>query len=129
MKNVSPKEPKAIEPAPIRLTADETRLLIAASMATKPIENYHGDSLANLGLVKRVPLRDPKEKAVKLKTAWIELAAAARARQFSIVKTKLDEIANITHYERPGYIITPLGREVVRGITIRLTKEYAGPKQ
>lgn len=118
-----------IDAAPIRLTADETRLVwkLMQSNGT-PQQAYSGCSLVELGLAKKVSIAPKEDFTAKRAEAWVKLATAAKVRdkkQVSSALSTIEECDRNSKREESGYVLTERGKQVARGLTIRWNTQYA----
>lgn len=116
---------KVIETSTIRLSMDETRTLLRAGMSKNPITAYGADYLVGLGMLRQVTIRpDPKPKEVE--RLWRQALHAVQRRERSSALTQLDKIRQLTEpQEKRGYVLTELGKQVSRGITVRMNRQLA----
>jgi hypothetical protein len=71
----------AFEASPIKLSVDETRLVIKATVAGKPIDgSFQCNALAELGIFRRIEIPEEKDTARKVAECW------ARARKALVAK-------------------------------------------
>lgn len=117
------KPEKAIETAPIRLTSDETRALMKLSASDgTPIETFHACGLVDLGLAAKVETPAVDFKAER-KACWERIQKAAQKEDKRSVEREienLDGYTNKTTFKKVGFTLTPLGKQIARGVTVRL---------
>lgn len=113
-----------IEHSPVRLTSDETRLMLRMAQSTAPIDpSYNGRSILELGLAEEVPMMTEAEKKKRNVEAWNKLRLALTARDLELAKTAVREIEKSSESNsKTGFVLTDLGKQVARGITVRITK-------
>ncbi len=120
-------EEKAIETAPIRLSADETRAIIRALAAGgKPIQDYRCDGLVSLGLM-RPAVIPPVDESKAETTAWHALVVASKLRNMRDVKKAMSELERISSNrarKQNGFVLTPLGSQVARGVSVRMGAQF-----
>lgn len=117
---------KVFETATIRLSMDETRALVALSVAGAPTKEVYGASLlVNLGLAKKVSMPVP-DMSGKIKQHWKAAQTCTRNMDLNGASESLRQIRNleskISTSTSAGYVLTAQGEQVARGITIRLGK-------
>ena len=108
---------------PIRLSVDEARSLLELYVSgNKPPKPYRADMLVKIGLATETPVK-PKATAADEAQAWKALLIAAKAKNLSEVRRLYDSIGNIRYRadrKECTYALTALGREVARGITVKM---------
>jgi len=124
---VANEEP-GIQTSPIRLTVEETKLVLRASIAGKPIQDKYpnlGVGLSDMGIFRRIEVSEEKVTAGKIAECW------SRARKGLAIKD-LDGVHQAMHdLERLSadrdrnnstylYELTALGKNIARGITVRV---------
>ena len=117
---------RVIETSPVRLSAEETRLMMKAAIAGEPISTWQNVSgLADLGLMTKVKM-PPKKGLDTVETLWVKAEKAVKLRRRDEAAGALSRIQTLsTARQQDGYILTPLGKEVARGLTVRLNAQYA----
>lgn len=112
-----------LQVSPIRLAADETRLIVKAATRGVPVEGHACSGLADLGIFIEVPTDDKQHKA-DLSLAWKELVSAAKAQDLESVQDAARRLGQLerqhTSCERKFYQLTPFGKQVARGVTVRM---------
>lgn len=117
--------PPAFEIPPIRLSSEETRTIMRAYQnAGKPIKLYHRDGeLLELGILKEVPLVSGPAKGVGVSEAWKDMKEAVARRDMRAVEKCQVALEKMIEADRSvGYILTPMGIELARGLTVRVVK-------
>ncbi len=115
------------ETSPIRLSADETRLIVkAANNGGKPICDYHRGGLVEMGILQTNVVKPPDHSA-EIAELWRAMRNAAKAEDVSEVRRLLGRIETLKSDKKPkeGYILTSLGKQIARGITVRLNGTIA----
>lgn len=119
-----------IETAAIRLTSDETKALIKVHLASgKPVGFSYGNaavSLVDLGLFEVAKVAG-KTRVERTNELWQTISEAAVSRNRPQIETafrKFDQ--NRATDEIKQYVLTDAGKQVARGITIKLNAQYAG---
>lgn len=116
---------RVIEPTTIRLTSDETRMLMKAAVNPEGIAmHYNGRGVIELGLVKKIPA--PKDTKAKLEAALKNARQAALASKTWPVLVKRYSAASkaadaVRYAAKPEelHVLTPAGKALVSSITIR----------
>lgn len=113
-----------IEHSPVRLTSDETRFLLRMAQSTGPIEEtYNSRSLMELGLAEEMPMMTEAEKKKRNVEAWNKLRLALTTRELDLARTAVRQIEKSSESNsKTGFVLTDLGKQVARGITVRITK-------
>lgn len=117
---------RAIETAPIKLTADETRAIMKAANASHPIQDYRCCSLVDLGIMKVVMI-EPKDHTQARVKCWHEIRKGAQAEDMPRIERAqrdLNEFARQTAKKEKGHVLTPLGKQVARGVSVKLNGQY-----
>lgn len=121
------KTEKVIETAPIRLTGDETRVIMkAATNFPKPISDYRCCALVDLGLMKKAVFPKP-DSAPVIAECWKKIRVSALKSDRTGINSQLQKISEFeraTTKKDEGYTLTPLGREVARGVTVRMNSQF-----
>lgn len=119
----SSKDSVAFEIPAIRLSVDESRAIFKASQASGPIESYASRSLVELGIMKAAKITS--KKADNESASWAKLKAAVSAADLPMAKRALDSIYTARAEKgRTGYILTELGKQVARGISVRMAAQF-----
>jgi hypothetical protein len=118
---------EVIETSPVRLTSDETRAVLRCSQSLKPVRHSYSrdmNSLLELGLVEKVPMETPAARQKRLNSAWASMKVACAAKDSAVAASALKEISEINRTEDPemGYVLTEIGKQVARGITVRIVR-------
>lgn len=120
------KVEKVVETMPVRLTGDETRALMKLSAANGvPTDTYHACGLVDLGIAAKVesPAKDYKsEKAA----CWDSIREAAKNEHSGRLRGALERLDSLSEQSIPkkiGFILTPLGKQIARGVTVRLNSQ------
>jgi hypothetical protein len=116
-----------IETSPVRLTADETRLLLRAAQSPKPItERYNSTApaLVDIGLFVKVAVETEAARRKRTADAWAKAKLGVTAKDAGTVNNAMRELAAVDRNDGPemGYVLTAVGKEVARGISVRITK-------
>lgn len=122
----------AIETAPIRLTMDETKLLIRAANAGKPIKlDYQapGNELADLGVLRRVEVSEEKDTALKVAECWARAKKALAVKDSETVHQAMRDLERLNsdrdrNNTKYLFELTDLGKQIARGITVRMNGRY-----
>lgn len=118
---------EVIEVSPVRLSSDETRSMLRMAQSDKPMKvGWSGvyKGLIELGLVMETPIETAAARASRLTVAWRQLRLSAIARDLGLAVKAFSDIQQMGGSDEPekGVVLTALGREVARGITVRMTK-------
>lgn len=120
------KHEPLIETTPLRLTADETRLIIRLVTSGKPINgDFHAKTLAEIGILQAIPVPEETDTRAKIAECWKRARAGVRLRDLEsthqalhdIERLQSDRDRNDTRYR---YILSDLGKQIARGVSIRL---------
>jgi hypothetical protein len=121
------RDNKAIQTEPFRLSAQETRAIWALSQSEKkPCSTYGASNLVELGFAKQVNL-PKKDNSHTINEVWKDLQKAVDARSLRVVNIYADKISRLLHEENAvikGYVLTPLGKQVARGIAVKLSSQF-----
>ena len=116
---------RVIEPSVVRLTSDETRMLMRAAVNPKGVAMpYNGTGVKDLGLVREVKERKGTLSSVKrqLKAAQ-DKAVSAKSWKALQAALKLVERAdrNVRYFSKEPslFTLTEAGKKLVSSITIR----------
>jgi len=118
-----------IECSPIRLTVDETKQLLRIATAGKPVRgDYHCNSLAEIGILKRIEITEEKDTPRKIQECWNKAKIGFAEKSEPIVHQAMHDIERlerdrdrnetVVHFD-----LTPLGKQIARGITVRLNSQ------
>ena len=122
------KDDRAIQTEPFRLSAQETRAIWALSQSgEKPCQTYGASNLVELGLAKQVT-SPKKDNSNAIDEAWKGLQIAARDCDFHTLSIWTDKISRLRREEREatkGYVLTPLGKQVARGVAVKLSSQFS----
>jgi hypothetical protein len=117
---------RVIEMVPIRLSADETRLIIRAANSKEPLTPNYSEgrytSLVELGLMVQLP-EDMKAKKLRLDSGWKAVFSATQKRDRDAVRQALRVIED-NNKSKYAFALTALGKEVARGISVRLASQF-----
>ena len=130
MKEAEKESPKVFETSPIRLSADETRTIVkAANLNGKPICDYHVHGLVDMGILKRI-ITPPKDVTADVQADWKKIEAAAAKKDADAINRGLSKINELKRptYAKDSFVLTALGKQVARGITVRLNGQYMQTK-
>jgi len=119
-------EEKTLDIPTIRLTADETRAIMKAASATHPIQDYRCCGLVDLGIMKIVSI-DPKDHTLARVKCWNEIRKGAQNKEISRIENALRDLNEFDRQEKKkekGHILTPLGKQVARGVAVKLNGQY-----
>jgi hypothetical protein len=126
-------EPPIIETSPIRLSVDETRILLRVLVAGKPVkgDHYNYSGLAEMGILERTEIPEEKETAEKIAECWKEAREGLKMRDVDIVHQAMHTIERLNsdrHREQSSYLysLSEFGKQVARGISVRLNGQAAG---
>lgn len=114
-----------IETSPVRLTSDETRSLLRAAQSTRPIASgYNTNSLVELGLMEKVPIETESARKKRIADSWAKLKTSCTVKDLEIASSAVRELSALLRTGEPetGVSLTAIGKEVARGITVRITK-------
>jgi len=117
---------KVIETASIRLTADETRAIMKAAASSHPISDYRCCGLVDLGIMAKVEIK-PQDTTKERAELWRKIAKAAPRKDDDAIRDSLRTLSNLDNSERKketGYVLTPLGKSVARGVRVSLNGQY-----
>jgi len=117
---------RAIETSPIKLTADETRAIMKAATASHPISDYRCCGLVDLGIMKVVTI-EPKDHTTARKVCWKKIRAAVAQEDTWAISHELHTLNEFDRQEakkEKGHVLTPLGKQVARGVAVKLNGQY-----
>jgi len=116
------------KPSAITLSAEETRLIVRVANNTgKPLCDYRLGALTELGLLKPMT-QPPPDHTDEIARCWERIRTAAKQEDLRGVRHNLDVIENLKAQKgKEGYVLTDLGKQVARGIAVRLNGQYAKP--
>ncbi len=126
MKNAGRHSEPVIETSPIRLTVDETRLILRHATTGKPIHgDYHSNALADIGILQRIEVPEEKDTAQKMAECWkrakegfaVKDGAKVHQAMHDLERLSSDRDHNDTKYL---FTLTDLGKQLARGIGVRL---------
>ena len=126
----APSLEPVIETSPIRLSVDETKLIMRIAVAGKPLAgDYHSNSLAELGIFRRVEVTEEKDTARKVADCWARAREGLKFKDgqkvhqamHDLERLNSDRDRNDTKYL---YDLTDLGKQIARGISVRLNGQY-----
>lgn len=115
-----------IETAPLRLSVDETRILLRIMAAGKPVQgDYHYAALAELGILTRIEVKEEKAHARQVEECWHRAKDALRVRNSEDLHQAMHDLEKLNsdrHREQNSYVysLSPLGKQIARGISIRM---------
>lgn len=129
-KSMSPKKTEqhqqpGIEASAIRLSPEETRIVIRVAVAGKPVEgSYQHAALAELGILKRIEVTEEKDTARKIAECWVRARQALTLKDSERVHQAMHDLEKLStdrHREetRYRYELTDLGRQISRGVNIQ----------
>lgn len=105
----------------IRLSADETRLILRIAHSDKPVETYTTYGLDGLGIVRRITLKNEATQK-QLDDAWKAVGEAYTKRSEPLLRNSAFRLQQLTSKKaRYGYVLTELGKQLARGLSIRLS--------
>lgn len=121
---------EVIETSPVKLTADETRMILRAAQSNKPVkqERWGGSTsvaLLELGLLESVPMETQAARSGRVALAWRALKDAVGRRDAAASRKAIGEIELLERDESldMGLVLTDLGKQVARGITVRIASK------
>ena len=115
-----------IEAAPIRLSVEETRLVIKATVAGKPIPgDYRCNALAELGIFRRVELSEPKGHARKVAECWERASRYLKGKDGERLHQSMHDLERLNNDRDRNdtkflFELTDLGKQIARGISVKL---------
>lgn len=116
-----------IETSPIRLSVDETRILMRIMAAGKPVrsDNYQYSALAELGILARIEVKEEKEHARQIDECWKRAKTALRVKDHEELHQAMHDLEKLNsdrHREQNAYLyeLSPLGKQIARGISVRM---------
>ena len=122
------KKEKVIQTDTFRLSAQETRAIWAMAQAgDKPTNHYAALSLAELGFAKQVNF-PKKDVTSAIEQSWKDLQSAASDKNLRGVTSAASKLENLQRQEREavkGYVLTPLGKQIARGVAVRLSSQFS----
>lgn len=124
-----------IETAPIRLTQDETKLILRITMAGKPIPACYGcESLSDMGILRRIAIPEEEVTARRIADCWKRIRAGLAKKNQEAIHQACHDMERLTRdrdRNNPSYVVelTDLGKQVARGITVRLNGQYGGTRR
>jgi hypothetical protein len=120
---------RVFETSSIRLSADETRLIIrVANSHNKPVCDYRSSGLVEMGILKETESPPPDTTSEKA-ALWKAIKAAAAEENSSKIHSNLLKLSELAKPKASKILtLTPLGKEIARGITVKLNGQYATSK-
>lgn len=115
-----------IETSPIRLSVEETRILLRIMAAGKPVPgDYHYSALAELGILTRIEVKEEREHARKVGDCWKRAKAALRVKDGEDLHQAMHDLERLNsdrHREQSAFLygLSPLGKQIARGISVRM---------
>lgn len=120
------KTEPVIETSNIRLSVDETKTIMRITVAGKPIPgNYESAALADLGILRRIPVSNDKDIALKIAECWSRARKGLSAKDSQEVHQAMHDIERLGNDRDRNdtkylYDLTDLGKQIARGISVRL---------
>ena len=120
----------AIETSPIRLSVDETRLIMRCATAGKPIPgDYHANAMAELGILNRIEISEEKDTAQKIAAIWKRARRALSAKDGEGLHQSMHDLERLTsdrdrNNTKYLFTLSDLGKQIARGINVRLNGQY-----
>ena len=118
-----------IEVSPIRLSADETRTLMKGMITGKPLatnsyQNSSARALADLGLMEEIVIETKADQAKRLSELWAKAKNACTLKDVELARKALGDIEKIQLSDKVpvGFVLTALGKEVARGVSVKMAK-------
>ena len=121
-----PDNEPIIETSPIRLSVDETKIILRITVAGKPIQgDYHFGSLADLGILRRIPVSEEKDTARKIAECWDKAKKSLAVKDSQRLHQAMHDIERLSNDRDRSdtkylYDLTDLGKQIARGISVRL---------
>jgi hypothetical protein len=125
--------PRPVEPAfeisPIRLSVEETKIILRISVAAKPIHgDYQCAVLADFGILRRIEVSEEKDTSRKIAECWQRARKALGQKDSAEVHQAMHDIDRLSsdrdrNDRKYLYDLTDLGKQIARGITIRLNSQ------
>lgn len=115
---------KVIEVPTIRLSVDETRAIMRAQQNGKTsIGSYGAAGLVDLGIMRKIVTN--KDTPAKRAEAWGKVKVAVAKRDYAAASTALESVLVMNRKDKEfAYELTPLGKQVARGIAVKLSAQY-----
>jgi hypothetical protein len=120
-----------IEAGALRLSADETRLIFKAlnSPNSSVLSGWSAQSLAGLGIMKAVPKVAAVDVEARSKKLWSKLRESVARKNLGLVSTAVSELEDLKRdAEGHQFILTALGRQIARNVTVKLNSQYLPKK-
>lgn len=119
---------KVIETQTIRLTADETRAIMKASLNPKGISDYRCCALVDLGLMTLVAVQ-PVDNTKAVAECWKRIRKHAAEEDRGKINSELQAITDLKYKasqcsKEKVYVLTDLGKSVARGVAVRLNGQF-----
>ncbi|HXI85332.1 MAG TPA: hypothetical protein VNL17_14720 [Verrucomicrobiae bacterium] len=122
------KEPteKVIETSTIRLSADETRTIMRASIKGNCSNDWRCSSLVGMGIMRKVRSTPDESVDKKREELWNRISKAVEKRNRTALDSASSELGKLDRdKEAYVYVLTDIGKQIARGITVRLNGQYA----
>jgi len=119
--------PNNILAAQIRLTADETRILLRVAKhdhktGPYPIHSSVSDLIA-FGLLRKVPLCSATDRKKKLASLWGEVKASVAKKDAKETRRVLSVIESVDQPDRMGVELTEDGKAILAGVFVKANRE------
>jgi hypothetical protein len=119
-----------IEAGALRLSTDETRLILKAlNSPNSPVLGWGAQSLTGLGIMKAVPKLAAVEVEDRSKKLWSKLQQSVAGKNLGLVSKAVSELEDLKRdAEGHQFVLTALGRQIARKITVKLNSQYLPKK-
>jgi len=97
-----------------------------AAASKTPISDYRCCGLVDLGILKLVVV-EPKDFTKEIVGHWKRIRKAASLQDEIGIREglrQLDNIERMTKSKDKGYVLTDLGKQVARGVAVKLNGQY-----
>lgn len=119
------------EPSPVRLTVEETKIIIRLSAAAAPLggDSYQFTNLANglvdLGIARRVEITEERDTAARIKECWQRARRSFAEKDSAAVHQAMHDIERISSDRDRNSVkfkfeLTDVGKQLARGIAVKL---------
>lgn len=111
----------------VRLTADETRMLLRVAKhdhetGPYPLSSSNSDLIA-FGLLRKVPLRSATSHKKELASLWSKAKVFFQHRNIKEVRRVLSVIESVDQPDRMGVELTEDGKAILAGVSVKANRE------
>jgi hypothetical protein len=124
-----------IDTTPIRLSAEETRVILRCAVAGKPIRdtNHNFMVLEQLGILRRIEISEEEETDAKIVECWERASKGMWGKDSDTVHQAMHDLERLAmdrdRNERQYlYELSETGQQLAQNITVRMHSQFAGVK-